>query len=289
MPKKTRVAVAAPKRTRAKGRGVPSKKKKPRDVPESSLERMIGLLDLFQGETRAWTVDQMHQHLGYTRSTLYRYLKVLSDVELLTSLPDVGYVLGPRVIELDFLIRRQDPLVVASVPVMAELISDIPSIALLCRRYRDKVLCIHQIAHPSIAIHSTYERGKPLPLFSGAASRIILANMSRQHINRLYAEQAQEFAKSQLGGNLTDIRRTLQDIRLRGWDHTTGQVTAGITGVAAPIFDGNKNVLGSLSLSLHETHITPQRLSSIAERVVFCSRVISHALIQERGRQTSDR
>jgi len=257
------------------------------DVPESSLERMIGVLDLFQGGDHCWTVEQMHERLGYTRSTLYRYLKVLSDAELLTSLPDAGYVPGPRIIELDYEIRRQDPLIVASTPIMAELVADIPGIALLCRRYRDKVLCVHQTASPSISIQSTYERGNPRSLFYGAASRIILANMSLAHLKRLYEHQPKEFKAAGLGRNFDEARETLKDIRLRGWDHTSAQVTPGITGVAAPIFDANKTILGSLSLSIHETNPKPDQLASIADRVVFCARIVSQAMKAESARPSS--
>ena len=262
-------------------------KKSSANMPESSLERMIGLLDLFQGGAHCWTVEQMHERLGYTRSTLYRYLKVLSDAELLTSLPNAGYVPGPRIIELDYDIRRQDPLIVASTPVMVELVSDIPSIALLCRRYRDKVLCIHQVAHPSVAVQSTYERGKPRPLFSGAASRIILANMSPQHLKRLHEKQPQDFAAAQLGDSFAEVRDALKDIRLRGWDNTTEQVSPGITGIAAPLFDANKNILGSLSLSIHNKNISAPQLIAIADRVMFCARIVSQAMLGE-GTDRSD-
>jgi DNA-binding IclR family transcriptional regulator len=254
------------------------------NIAESSLERMIGLLDLFQGVDHCWTVEQMHNRLGYTRSTLYRYLKVLTDAELLTILPDAGYTPGPRIVELDYDIRKHDPLIMASVPLMVELVSDIPSTALLCRRYRDKVLCIHRVAHPSVSIESTYERGRARPLFSGAASRIILANISPQHLRRLYEQQSKDFAAGHLGKTFEEIRKALKDIRQRGWDQTTGQVTPGITGVAAPLFDANKNVLGSLSLSIADKNVGMQRLSSIADRVVFCARVVSQAMYGQRGR-----
>jgi DNA-binding IclR family transcriptional regulator len=262
----------------------PSSRKTPVAVPESSLERMIGLLDLFDGGAHCWTVEQMHERFGYTRSTLYRYLKVLSDAELLTSLPEAGYVLGPRIVELDYEIRRHDPLIVASAPVMTELVSEIPGIALLCRRYRDKVLCVHQAANPAVAIQSTYERGKPLPLFSGAASRIILAYLPPHHLQRLYEKHTREFAAGKLGATLTDVRATLKEMRQRGWHSTAGQVTPGITGVAAPIFDGAKNILGSLSLSLSDRTIDPSRLSMISDRVSFCARIISQSMVGVRPR-----
>lgn len=245
---------------------------------------MIGLLDLFQAGAHSWTVEQMQERLGYTRSTLYRYLKVLSDAELLTSLPDEGYVPGPRIIELDYEIRRNDPLIVVSVPVMTELVADIPSIALLCRRYRDKVLCVHQVGHPAVALQSTYERGKPQPLHYGAASRIVLANLSMQHLRRLYESQRGDFASAHLGESFEEVRQALGEIRERGWDHTVGQVTEGVTGVAAPVFDVNRMVLGSLSLSLQDRKIGSSTLSSIAERVTFCARVISQAFAGSKPR-----
>lgn len=253
-------------------------------VPDSSLERMIGLLDLFDDGAYCWTVEQMHERFGYTRSTLYRYLKVLSDAELLTSLPEAGYVLGPRIVELDYEIRQHDPLIVASAPVMAELVSDIPGIALLCRRYRDKVLCVHQATNPQVDIQTTYERGKPLPLFSGAASRIILAYLPPQHLQRLYEKHPKEFAAGKLGATLSEVRATMKEMRQRGWHSVAGQVTPGITGVAAPIFDGAKNILGSLSLSLSDRAIDPSRLSTISDRVSFCARIISQSMVGGRPR-----
>ena len=66
----------------------------------SSLERMIGLLDLFEEPAQSWTFDRIHARLGYSRSTLYRYLKVLTDAEILSSLPGLGFTLGPRIAEL---------------------------------------------------------------------------------------------------------------------------------------------------------------------------------------------
>jgi len=63
-----------------------------RDV--CSLERMIRLLGLFEKPAQRWTFDQIHTRLGHSRSTLYCYLKILTDAEILSSLPGVGFTLG---------------------------------------------------------------------------------------------------------------------------------------------------------------------------------------------------
>jgi DNA-binding IclR family transcriptional regulator len=247
-----------------------------------SLERMLSILDLFEGEIAEWTADELSARLGYTRSTLYRYLKVLTDHGFLAVLPDIGYTLGPRIIELDYKIRTRDRLILASIPAMGELVGEIPSIALLCRRYRDKVLCIHQ-ERSTDRFQSNYERGKARPLLRGAASRVILAHMSPTALTRLYQAQAPEFAAAGYGETFEDVREVLKGIRRAGFDVSVGHVTPGVTGVAAPLFDARGTVVGSLSVTLGETNIGPERLKFISDRVCFCARIVTKTLSRDQS------
>lgn len=251
--------------------------------PGNSLERMVALLDLFEESPSGWTFERIHGRLGYTRSTLYRYLKILSDAELLTSLPEAGYTLGPRIVELDHEIRAHDPIIRASRPVMLELVREIPGIALLCRSYRNKVLCVHQ-ERSTTEIESTYERGRTMPLLRGAASRIILANMPTRTIAALYEAQPREFAAAGLGEALANVQGNLKRIRRAGWDQTTGEVTKGITGIAAPIFDDRGKVLGSLSISFAARNTNAKRIVAIAERVVSCAGAVTKAIALPAGK-----
>jgi DNA-binding IclR family transcriptional regulator len=243
----------------------------------TSLERMLHVVDVIEENDRGISFDQMHSILGYTRSTLYRYLKILTDAEFITSLPDVGYMLGPRIIELDYKMRTRDPLLIASRPVMAELVRAATGIALLCRRYRDKVLCVHQ-ERGTDAFHSNYERGRARPLLSGAASRIILCHMPPHATARLFRQQAQAFAAAGLGQSLADVRAGLKRIRQLGWDVTEGQVTPGVTGIAAPIFDNRGTVLGSLSLTVGRARMDTTEVRALADRVMFCAGIVTKAI-----------
>lgn len=247
----------------------------------NSLEKMIGLLDLFDGPSMEWLPDAMAARLDLPRSTLYRYLKVLTDAGLLTSLPGVGYMLGPRVAELDLRMRLSDPLVIASRPVMIELLQDVPGIALLCRRYRDRVLCVHQEQSVS-TFRSHYERGRARPLVRGAASRIILAHMPQASIRRIYENDPASFAEAGLGEDLASVRVTLKAIRHLGYDVTQGDVTSGVTGIAAPVFDSRETILGSLGVTLGESQVPAQRLAAIADRLRLCARIVTTTISRER-------
>ncbi|MYZ49969.1 IclR family transcriptional regulator [Propylenella binzhouense] len=239
--------------------------------------RMLAILDLFDERSLTWTVDEIHARLGYTRSTLYRYLKVLTDAGFLTSLPGLGYTLGPRIVELDYKMRASDPLIQAAAPVMAELVADIPGVALLCRIYRQKVLCVHQESS-NAGIRSTYERGRARPLLRGAASLAILASLPNHQIGRLYKAMPEEFAAAGLGSDLAAVRSALKVHRQAGHVVSFGQVSGGVMGVAAPLFDARPEVIGSLNLTVADTSGNRHRLEAMIAQVSFCARVVNKAL-----------
>jgi DNA-binding IclR family transcriptional regulator len=254
---------------------------------QSSLTRMLTVLDVIEASSTGVTFDQMLETMKLPRSTLYRYVKVLSEAGLIVSLPHFGYTLGPRVAELDLKMRTQDPLITASLPVMNELARSVSGVVLLCRKYRDKVLCVHQ-AGSSPAFRSGYARGQDRPLFKGAASRIILAYTEARAVARLYAERSGEFAEAQLGSSLAEVKATLAQIRQAGWDCTAGQVTTGVTGIAAPVFDSKDAIVGSLSVTLVTSTLRENDVEQIAERVKLCAGIVSQALLRPQAISEED-
>jgi len=243
----------------------------------NSLERLVGILDEFEGADSLLTTEQLHDRLGLTRSTLYRYLKVLTDAGLLASFHGIGYSLGPRVIELDYRIRMHDPLLAASRPLMRALAQEYEGIVLLCRRFQDRVLCVHQEASTE-AFRSRYERGQLRSLFHGAASRVILAHLPAPRLRRLYAAQSEEFARTGTGKSLAEARAILRSIRQAGFTVSHGQVTPGLTGVGAPVFDGGGCILGSICLVVEAEDLPRGLAAGMGERVKSAAAGISAAL-----------
>jgi DNA-binding IclR family transcriptional regulator len=246
---------------------------------DTSPLKMLRILDQIEASDIPVTTDAMLEKLGFTRSTLYRYLKILTGSGLITSMPDAGFTLGPRIVELDYRMRQSDPLISAARPVMAELARSERGVVLLCRRYKDRVLCIHQ-ERSDLAFRSHYTRGLARPLYRGAASRIILAYLNSATINRLQAAFPKEFAQVELGTTPAEVRATLRGIRQRGWDVTQGQLTAGVTGIAAPILDPTGEILGSLSLTVATPNLSESDQQRLIEQIKFCSLIIRTALGQ---------
>lgn len=240
-------------------------------------EKVIAILDLFLGRAFEWTVEDMQAELGIPRSTLYRYLKRLTDAGYLTALPSLGYALGPKVIALDYQVRRSDPLIRAAEPAMEELAQRFGGIALLCRAYDDTVLCVHQVAATN-TFSSNYERGRARPLLRGAASLVILAELPPAQLRRIHSQDPEAFQAAGLGETLDAVRQTLARISARGWAATSGAVKPGVSGVAAAVFDSQLRVIGSLSVTLPRPDLPLQAQARVAEQVGFAAGIVTKAL-----------
>ena len=212
-------------------------------------DRTILLLKLFTLDRPAWTVEAAAAALGVSVSSAYRYVAALTEAGLLTSAASGQYILGPAIIQYDRQIQLTDPLLRAAKPAMTELLPFAPdgSTVILCQIFRDAVLCVHQVTRAPSGARFSYERGRPMPLFRGATSKIILAHLPSRNLRRLYAANQAEIAEADLGQSWEAFREAMASMRKRGHAVTRGEVDPGHIGIAAPILDDSSRVLGSLS------------------------------------------
>jgi DNA-binding IclR family transcriptional regulator len=223
-----------------------------------SAGRILAILDLFAENRLEWRPEEMMAALGYSRPTLYRYLRTLRDAGFLTALPSGPLTLGPRVTELDFLMRRADPLIRAGEPELRRLADRHPGSALLVRWYGMKLLCVASVVSASAPV-SSYPRGRPMPLARGAISRAILAWLPRRTLEPLIAERLEEFAGHGAGATVSEVFATLRRVRRNGYAVARGEVTAGVVGIAAPIFAAGSAPIAALCLTSDETLMPPAR------------------------------
>jgi DNA-binding IclR family transcriptional regulator len=242
---------------------------------------MLAVLGLFTIERPEWTVEQAVESLGASVSTTYRYFKALTKVGLLSPVSRAGYMLGPAIIELDRQIQMCDPMLRAARGVMADLIGYAPdeAIILLCRLFHDRVICVHQVLGRGPHEPVSYERGRPMPLFRGATSKIILANLPPHMLKALFSKRAHEIAAAGLGENWNAFKRTLAALRREGVCITKGEVDAGRVGIAAPVFSQERVILGSLTFVLPVVQADETRIARLVPLTVAGAREIEQAMI----------
>ena len=223
----------------------------------SSLGRLLSVLDLYSEAEPIWTLEEITGKTGYSRSTAYRYVRELCDSGLLISIGKGAHVLGPRFIEFDRLIRNTDPLLLAAQKIIPQLHCafeqwEYGGLLLLSSLYGDKVLCVHQ--EPLIVdFNVSYTRGRPMPLFYGATSKIILANLPERKLLKLFQNHRLEISQAGLGNEWHQFKGHLENMRSEGYCVSRGEVDQGVTGIGTAIFSDNESVIGSLTYVMIDT------------------------------------
>jgi DNA-binding IclR family transcriptional regulator len=253
-----------------------------------SADRLLGILDLY-AEQPVWTAEALAKRLHVSVSTAYRYVRSLCRAGLLDPAGGARVVLGPAIIEYDRRIRASDPVLTVAAPIMQKLAARAgrEGAVVLTRLYRDRVMCVHQQSARGGNGHLTqYERGRPMSMFKGATSKVILAFLPDRKLKRLFLARRDEIKEARLGNDWKAFKANLRDIRREGFCRTVSEITRSRTGIAAPVFD-ERGVIGSLSVVVpaRQEAAAPRRLTAaVVEKAAEISAQLQGAPASRAGK-----
>jgi DNA-binding IclR family transcriptional regulator len=245
----------------------------------SSLVRLLSLLDMFTPTSSAWPSEALIAHLECAPSTGYRYIKAMHEAGLLTRVANGSYALGPRVLELDRTNRVSDPIYVAGTPVIRRLARDTGYSTLLCELFGDSVVCVQRQLN-SEGLDHLFDRGQRRPLFAGASAKAILAWLPIHQLKSLFSKHRDAIERAALGHDWESFRATLRAIREQGYAQTDSEFHAGIASIGAPLFNRQREVVGSLVLAASTHGLDARAFSALATEVVAASQAVTQALAE---------
>src|ERR1700744_2202115 len=121
---------------------MPSKRKSGRET--SVVQRVSAILNLFSDDRPQIELSDAEEILGLSRATAYRYLPEMHEAGLLSRVSG-RFMPGPKMIELEFLIARYDPLLVAANAPMKSLSDRAGCDVLLGRLYDIRLVNVASI------------------------------------------------------------------------------------------------------------------------------------------------
>lgn len=249
----------------------------------NSLERILAVLEVFSEERLEWTPEELMETLGYSRPTLYRYLKTLREAGLLVSTPNAGFTLGPRVVEMDYLLRKSDPLILSGARHLENLTMHQSCTALLARWYGSKILCVDSRSSVQKPVTS-YPRGRPMPLARGAIGRSVLAFLPRRQQLPTVRKLLPDLVAAGLGETEDQVLESFKRVRRAGVAVAFGEVTPGVVGIAAPVFDAADSPVGSLGVTIAGALVNGTKLDEICAQVRQAASELSSSLVASRQR-----
>jgi DNA-binding IclR family transcriptional regulator len=234
---------------------------------------MLGILDLYGPKATVLSAEEVIARLNTSRPTGCRYVRELVAAGLLVRAAG-GYSLGPRTIELDWLIRRRDPVRMTSRGSVRERAARTGCDMTQMGIYGERILTVHHEPGPEpLQINSW--RGHPMPLFRGGPSRAVIAFLPRARLKRLYEGHRGELPAEARRHGFEKFAEQLQAV---GHAISLGELDADKAGIAVPVLRKDRSVAGSICLVMRRVRYDTANHELLVRRPVEAANQISDAL-----------
>lgn len=250
--------------------------RRPVSSRNTTADRAIDLLLLFNDNRRVVTAAEVANDLGTSRSATYRYLQSLKTYGLLEDDPN-GFRLGPTILELARLARKGFGLSEIALPIMREMVAATNETVLLTRRHYDRVVTLEREEPARTTIRLSYERGQVLPIHAGASAKVLIAFADEAEIDRILAAAPLRRFTSKTVTDPARLRVELDEIRALGFARSYGELDEGVVGIGAPIFQRG-DVVAGLSVAAVQFRSTKADISRMTDLVCRSAQEISNRI-----------
>lgn len=213
-----------------------------------STEKTLDILDVFDYNDRALTVAQIAEKIQQPQSSVYRYVRLLRERDLLREEKKGYYSLGYKMLKYYRILRLDTNLAVIAEEEMRALTNEINETSILLVASNLQAVCIATVPSQH-KIKVTSEPGEIVPLYGGASSKSLLAYLDESIVNNLYTETEIRQYTGETITDLSQMKMHLQEIRSKGYAYSDGEIDEGVVGYGVPIFDSNHNAVASLSVA----------------------------------------
>jgi DNA-binding IclR family transcriptional regulator len=243
----------------------PQSTKEPAPTGTQTLLRGLAVVQAVAAGAR--DLKEIARQIGTTRSTTHRLVSCLVEERYLRVLPQVGYLLGPRLIELGFQAREEVPLAILARPWLdrlSELTGDTVHLAV---REGDEVLYLHK--NPGRNGPEMRSRvGHRMPLVRTGIGKALLLDATEPEWQRLYDISLPAAGKQPLWP--AHEQQTWEQLRERRKEYVQGGYAydlednePSIRCVAAPIRDASKQIVAGISIASTVPYMPLEKMAEL--------------------------
>ena len=220
--------------------------------PAMSLAKVAGAAGLARPTARRilLTLEQM----GYVRAV--EPLEQMGDVRAVDRKPvdrkpvDRKYELTPRVLELGMSYVLSRNLWEVARPHMERLVARTHESSSIAQLDGPDIVYVARVAVPKI-VALAVTIGTRFPAMQTSLGKVLLAALPPEEVERVLAEPSRSGIAPRIVPGGEERAATLREVRARGWALTDEELAAGIRSVAAPLRDGDGQVIASLNVNTH--------------------------------------
>lgn len=237
------------------------------DLRVRAVVRALDLLALFDDE-RSWSIAELTRASRLPKTTVLRLVATLEDRGLLWTRPDRRVSPGAGMLRWARLAESAWRLPERARAIMAELSATCGETVNLYVRQGTARICVAQHEGPQSVRH-VIRVGDALPLWAGAASKVLLAGAPDDLLDAIGREAPA--GPDRRAALRPQIRAALR----QGYAVSHGEREVGASGLAAPIHDDGGHVVAALALGGPTPRFTDADIARYAPAVVAAAEEIS--------------
>lgn len=246
-------------------------------MDSTSAHKVLDILLLFNTSQPELTVDKISNQTQIPLSTVYRYIRVLSEKGFLEKSGTKAYRLGLRFVELNRVAQGSNrDLRLIALPSMKRIADQIIETVSLMRLFNKYAICIESIEGQHV-VRVIIEQGRLQPLYTGASSKVLLAGIDESEWDSYLDNSLEPITDN----TITDIDVYKKEVRLtreRGYGTSDGEIDNGGRAVAVPLYDRFGKVLAALSVEGPSFRMTDDKLKDYLALLLEEAETIRHQL-----------
>jgi DNA-binding IclR family transcriptional regulator len=251
-----------------------------------ALARGLEILSYFTHERRILSGAQLAKMAKLPRASVFRMLQTLEQAGYLDRVGEPGthpsYRLGVAVLRLGFEFLSSMELTEQGRPVI-ESLSDAcgHSSHIVVRDGRDVVFVAKALGR-----HATFHAiqvGARLPAHATVLGRVLLNGSSLQEIEHLYAHHTMKAYTPSTPVTPQALKTAIDEAAKEGVAVSQGGFESGISTIAAPVFNGDKQICAAVSVTVLSSRIPEDKLPFLLIQVREAAHMLTWRLQHSSG------
>ncbi|HEX2552530.1 MAG TPA: IclR family transcriptional regulator C-terminal domain-containing protein [Microvirga sp.] len=199
-----------------------------------ALEKGLDIIELLARESRPLAMPEIAQHLGRSKSEIFRNLRILEERGYLARANGSDqFALTNRLFQMGMRSPPTPNLIEAAYPAMADAARTIDQSVHLGVQSREQMVVVARVENPGGVVF-TVPIGHRGVLSETASGRVLLA-FQRPEVQQEWIGLVRQALGSRFRAKA--LRRQLDAIRARGHELCESAGIAGVTDVSFPVFD----------------------------------------------------
>jgi IclR family pca regulon transcriptional regulator len=214
-----------------------------------ALARGLDVIRAFQPRQPPMSLAAVAAASGLARPTARRVLVTLQQLGYVRA-ADGGFELTPRVLDLGMAYVLSRSLWEIARPHMERLVARTRESSSVAQLDGSDIVYVARVSVPKI-VALAVTIGTRFPAMPTSLGKVLLAALPPETADRVLAEPSRSGITPRVQPSARQRAEVLRDVRARGWALTDEELAPGIRSVAAPLRDGDGQVIAALNICVH--------------------------------------